>query len=160
MATRRCKRGKLKNPVRTRTGGKRICKKKSGRKSKRTSRRKSKRTSRRRTSRRRRSFKLESSLPKENLFAAKENIMDLAKYVQNNFKKADQDPEQMIPDTLIQIYLVLVPGVIPEYEEKEVLAIGEKIRENTKKGVKTNEKDIRRMMKILVKTRSLVVRMS
>ena len=152
MATRRCKRGKLRTPKRTRKGGKRICKKKVGRKSKKSKCRKPKK------SRRRRTFRIHSGIPKEYLEKAAQIIKDLAVYVQHNFKKIYQDPQEIIPNTLIQIYK-LVPEIIKKSEEEEVLAIGEKIRENNNNGVRTSEKDIRRMLRILVKTRMVIIAM-
>ena len=147
--SRRCKNGKLKNPVKSRTGIKRICKK-SKRKSKRKSRRKIQDMEDKTLN-----FKF-TAPPKENVNPAKQNIMDLATYIKQNFKKDNQDPNKMIPDTIIQIYKVLVPGVIPKKEENEIIAISERIRKNNNNNVRTDEKYMRRMVRILVNTRQIL----
>ena len=157
MATRRCKNGKLKNPVRTRTGGKRICKKKRGRKTKGRRKRKSMSRKSRRTNRGRKSFRLSTKYSEEHLDRASRLIKDLVGYVQKNFKSVMQDPDEVIPKKIKQIYTVLVPGIIPKDEEAEILEIGQKIKVNNDNGDKTNDKDIRRMMRILVKTRKVVI---
>ena len=156
--TRACKHGKLKQPVKIKNGGKRICKRKpkrSSRKPKRSSR-KPKRSSRKpKRSSRKHTYKF-TAPPEENVKPAKQNIMDLAMYIKNNLKTDDQDPNKMIPDTIIQIYKVLVPGVISKQEENEIIAIGERVRENNKNNLRTEEKYMRRMVRILVNTRQIL----